>query len=290
MGKAIRSANHHYIPRGILRRFCFDEERLYYVTKRRRPLIVEERSVDSVFKRRHLNTYPMEGGGKDYGLELFYAKFFDSRILEVVSIFERCVEGGACLELTDEDLALFVQFFFNHMKISPDFHEPIVETVSQALFFEESIREYEELFTPLSEEERSRLYQPDIRKRIIDQSRVRTLRTLARQPKHILDILAGKSIVLARPARPNKQFIVASNPVVRFLNKTNATLYDDEIELWTTLTPHLAVALTNAFRSAKPLELDDRAVRKLNVALVRQSQSFGGATRGLVQSLAADRG
>lgn len=124
------SKDHHYVPQGILRRFCFSGETTYYLTKERYPdyyhakktkylLGVEERNIKSVFKRRHYNSYINANGQKDDFIERFFAKELDDYIPTWINIFETSLKNEAPPSWDEKLRDRFVQFFLQPLHQEP---------------------------------------------------------------------------------------------------------------------------------------------------------------------------
>lgn len=116
------SKDHHYVPQGILRRFCFEGETTYYLSKERFPDYyrakksrytagVEERNIKTVFKRRHYNSYIAEDGKKYDFIERFFAKELDDYIPRWINIFEASLANRTSPSWDSQLRDRFVQFF-----------------------------------------------------------------------------------------------------------------------------------------------------------------------------------
>lgn len=276
------SANHHFIPKAILRRFCFSGNQVYYFSKSSNRAIVEPRNIESIFKKRHLNSYTMEDGTKDDGLEQFFAYNFDARIGSVIDYAELCSKNEKVFSFSEDEILFLVQFIYNHIKRSPDFHQPIIDEISREDFFVQAVAEFETKYGVLSPEKHDNITSVESRKRIIDQSRVINL---SRQSTEILDRLAKMLPVMATPKSRKDQFIIGSNPVVRFSNSIGDNLDDDHVELWTTLTPRVAVGLVKHETSLMPLRLDRKDVVKINKEIEKHSNSIAAASKELLKKL-----
>ena len=281
MGNQI-SKVHHYVPQGILRNFCFQSETTWYLCRERFPGEPKDRNIGSIFCRRHFNSYQNDDGTKDDTLERFFGEEFDNFIPLWIKKFETALAAGKAAKLSVDERVRFVQFFYNHMKRSPDFIEPIVEKVTQKTFHPDSIRELEERVRPLTDDERLKFSSKKFQQKLAANSRVVNF---SNQSLKILETLNKMSIALARPARTNKQFIVGSNPVVRFEDYPSQRLGEKGVELWTTLTPTIAVGFVNSV-NVPVLELHDDHVRKMNWQLAKDSRAIASKSPKLLSSLA----
>ncbi len=274
---------HHFVPQAILRKFCFRGETLYYYYKGSPQKGVHERNITSVFMRKHLYSYSTKSGDRNTNLEIWFATFFDNHIKPLTEKWENMVVGKNPFSISDEDRHYFVRFLYNLMKRTPDFHQPFFEKNMTEEEFEEALREAEGNYGPISEQDRKQF--KENAKTENYKSKVR-VNVLAGQSSKILNLMESKGILLATPESKNKQFIVASNPVTNFLGKRNTDMWDPSYEVWVTLSPRLAVCLTQTSKESRTMALSDANVRKLNLRLAKQSRSFAGANRRLIESLA----
>ena len=276
------SKNHHYVPQGILRNFCFQNETTWYLSQDRFPCEPEDRNIGSIFRRRHFNSYQRDDGTKDDTLERFFGENFDNYVPFWLSRFEAAIASKQPVQLTDAERMRFVQFFYNHMKRSPDFIEPIVKEVTEKTFHPNSILELEKNVRPLTKTERQKFSSQKYQQRLAANSRVVNF---SRQSIGVLEKLNSMSLAIARPLRPQKQFIVGSYPVIRFENYPLQPLGDHGVELWTTLSPTVAVGFAHSV-SEPVLDLDDNQVRKLNTAIARKSRAIASKSPRLISSIA----
>ncbi|MDV4145255.1 DUF4238 domain-containing protein [Shimia sp. FJ5] len=276
------SKKHHYVPQGILRRFCFQNDTTWYLSRERFPGDPSPRNIGSIFCKRHFNSFQKEDGTKDDAVERFFGKEFDNYIPEWTAHLEVSQETNSPVAFGGAERRRFVQFFYNHMKRSPDFIEPIVAEATEETFAAESIEKLERQVRPLTDEERSKFQSTDFQRRVAGNSRVENF---SKQSVKILETINEMSIALATPARANKQFIVGSNPVARFEDYPRQHLSEPGVELWTTLTPRLAVGFVHS-SNVDNLRLSDHQVRKLNISIAKQSRAIASTSKELLASLA----
>ena len=280
------SANHHYVPQAILQNFCFEGESLFYYSKRRPELGVNLRNTASIFKKRHLNTYERLDGQKDSSLEDFFADHFDGQIGDLLETAQRHLSRNSMFSPSGDDFRFFVQFIYNHMFRTPEFHQPIVEESTTEKFFEGAIAEFEREHRKLSSEEAQNIRSEKSKKRIRDAGRVGGI---SRQSTKILNLMAEMKPVVASPANPKKRFVVTSNPVVRLTNCGGIRLDTDDIEFWTTLSPTVAIGLVRLPSARAPFRVLDHGVRHINLSLVNQSIAVAGQNERLIKSLINNR-
>lgn len=276
------SKNHHYIPKAILRRFCLSGNSILIASSKDGQFCVEKKNLDRAFQRFHLNSTQDSLGKRDDKLEKFFAHELDNYIPEWLKVFEAARTSGTIRFPTNKSRYRFIQFFYNHMRRSPEFIDPIVQQVSAEVLHENLAEEFERNVRSITPQARTLLRDESWRNRVIANSRVESV---SQQTASILDTLEGMTIVIAEPLREAKQFIVASNPVVRFEDFPLQPLGREGVELWTTLSPRIALGFVSKKRIARVLRLDDTQIRKLNLSLVRQSKLIAGTSRPLLFSL-----
>jgi len=277
-----RSKKHHYVAKGILKNFCIAGDMTLYASKNRNNGRVEQRNIGTIFTRRHYNSYTKADGSKDDTVERFFAYELDNLIPEWLSIFETSLKSNKIEFNSNAPRQRFVQFFYNHTKRSPDFIEPIVKEASSETFHEDFEKEFREKFGELTKDELAKLHDPSFREAVLSNSRVHNFGT---QTVKILDTLNSLKLFVATPQRKNKEFICGANPVARFGDHPFQKLGEKGVELWTTLTPKIAVGFANNDASHEVIAVEDQIVRKMNLTLVKQSSSIAGRSQKLLESL-----
>ena len=253
-----------------------------YASKNRNNGRVEQRNIGTIFTRRHYNSYTKADGTKDDTVERFFAYELDNFIPEWLSVFEASLKSGKIEFSSSASRRRFVQFFYNHMKRSPDFIEPIVEEASLETFREDFEKDLIEEFGELTEYDLEKLHDPSFREAVLSNSRVHNF---GAQAEKILETLNSLKLVVATPQRNNKAFICGANPVARFEDYPFQKLGEKGVELWATLTPKIAVGFANNDASHKVIAVEDKVVRKMNLTLAKQSSSIAGNSQKLLESL-----
>lgn len=277
------SKKHHYVPQAILRNFTVSGSATHYLSIHSKSKAPALRNIGRIFYRRHYNSATLEDGSKNDIVEKFFAYEFDNFIPEWTEAFKRTLETGQLRFSTSDSRKRFIQFFYNHMKRSPDFIEPIVSSVAPEVFNEQTVENYEKDYGPITEHERSLFRDPKWQEKVIGNSRVMNF---GQQTDGILNRLVGLDICVATPASENKQFIIASNPVVRFENHVSQALGTEGVELWTTFTPRIAVGFVNSQLPIGLLTINNDEVRKFNTSAAKQSSAIASGSKPLLESLA----
>lgn len=259
---------------------------MYYYSKNSPDKGIQERNKLSVFKKRHMNTLVRPDSSKDDSLEKWYADNFDDPFASLVDRYESIMRVNQFPEPSQHERDFIVQFFYNHMKRTPDFHWSFgLENVLDGALAE-SLSEFERKFRNLTRAELERVRTSAFRDRIKNNVRVQIL---SQQPAAILDRMAEFGFAIAVPQRTNKSFIISSQPVVRFTNDSNNDLNTGDVELWTAVTPRVAFGLLSRIKKNSFIMLPDRQVRHINVELFKQSVAIGSQSYDLLNSLISRR-
>lgn len=280
------SANHHYVPQGILRNFCFEGESIYYFSRHSKDRDIERRNIKSIFKKRQLNSKLNADGTTSDHLEKFFSKNFDDKIVDFVAHFQhvRVSDSPAFVSMTQH--RFFVQCLYNLMKRTPEFHEPPAISVELERIIPAAIEDFLREVRPLTQEEIQTILSDEAKKRITQNARVDVL---ARQAPEILNLLAKRKVCFAYPRSERKSFIIASQPVVRLTNNRDSNLHTGDVELWVPLTPKFAAGLLTLRNHANVFELSDNAVRHFNMAIAQGSSAIASHSEVLLKSLIAPR-
>ncbi|SEJ90896.1 Protein of unknown function [Cribrihabitans marinus] len=240
------------------------------------------RNIERIFCRRHYNSITSGDGETDDTVEKFFAYELDNYVPKWATVFDMAAKTGVLNFPKIASRDRFVQFFYNHIKRGPDFLKPIVQSASDEVFHAGIEAELETKFRRLSDVEKKLLSEEKFREKVKTNSRVHNL---GKQAESILNRLVSMRIIVAKPLREAKQFIVASKPVVRFEEYPLQELGEPGVELWTTFSPKLAIGFGRSDADSDCLLLDDSLVRKLNCQLAKQSTAIAARSERLVDSL-----
>lgn len=277
-----KSKRHHFIPQTILKEFCVSGRSTFYVSKNADSRVPQKRNIVTIFCRRHYNSFLEMNGEKNDVVEKFFAYRLDNYVPEWSAVFKSAIKDGKLEFANQASRFLFIQFFFNHIKRGPDFIEPIVQKASADIFHPNLESELNAEGFELTEVDKLLLEDEDFRETVISNSRVHNF---SRQSEGILDRLASMGIYVATPMRSTKEFIVASQPVVRFEDYPFQQLGEPGVELWTTFSPRIAVGFAAPGAGSNCLQFDDTLVRKLNHQLTKQSTAIAARSERLLNSL-----
>jgi hypothetical protein len=275
------SAKHHYVPKAILRNFRVQGDSVLYATREKpKPTL---RNIDSIFRRIRYNSVQKKDGSHDDTVERFFAEELDNYIPDWVTQFSAVKSAGSIKFQKTASRGRFIQFFYNHMKRTPDFIEPIAASVAEEVFARDLVNEFEAKNGPMTQEGINLLEDEAFRARTLANVRVTNF---SQQSEKIMSTLANLRIVVAVPSNLKKTFVVGSQPVARFEDYPFQPLGEKGVELWTSLAPKLAVGFVASRLEDGPISLNDLAVRKLNIAFARNSRAIAGTSGKLILSLA----
>lgn len=176
----------------------------------------------------------------------------------------------------------FCTIFYNHAIRNPDFVEPLIEKVKAETFEGNFIERFEKKHRPITDSERALLKSSDFQEQATLNTRVENF---SRQSEMVLNRLSSMTVALATPSRECKQFIVGSQPVVRFENYPRQELGKLGVEQWTSLTPKLAVGFVRC-EGTPILSLTDNQVRQFNFSIAKSSSAIASKSPKLLSSLA----
>lgn len=259
-----KSKKHHYIPKGILRNFCFASDSIWFFNKDKAAEGVKRRNIDNVFYAHHLNSIWLQQGQKwerDVSVEDFFSNEIDNEIPEMVRVLERFMGDRPLDTLQADERRQITQFFYNHMLRTPEVSQKNVEKVLYGQNYGSNQKR--------------------------DQKFEDTARSIAagHQNTKVLNELFSLKLAIAKPENPKKQFIVSSNPVIRICEPGKSNILDHSVQLWAALTPKLAVGLISGETGFVRAKLSTRQVSAWNKSWAGQSSCFAAQSKELVQSL-----
>ncbi|MGH6910604.1 MAG: DUF4238 domain-containing protein [Phenylobacterium sp.] len=274
---------HHFVPRMLQKHFV-DREGWLYAARRCNPTPEIFRGrPDTLFFERHLYSEIEEDGrrvprteGRLAGLEDLAAGLFE-RILTAA-------RAGRPPDLTSDDLDLWYLFLTIQWKRAPDMRNSQEGQAMADDVFRSTIDRARAHF-PHQSDEIDRLSTPGQRARLIHNARLSALGVT----EGVLDALRSRGMAVLRVAQPNKQFVLASRPVVKLTSPGKTHLRHPECETWLAIAPDVAVGLgLGAGRvSLHPVSAEN--VRHINLAVASQSSMIASASPPLIRSLLRPR-
>lgn len=278
-----RSKWHHYVPQGVLSKFCYSGSKLYYYSKNRCSEGVDSRDIEKKFRKRHYYSVTTPTGQKSDILEREFLQVLDSKFVEFVTQFSVAFSAGKLPVIDVPTRGFLQQFLYYYAKRNPDFERQSgIYPDSPVEEVKKTLSSFEKAFGEIDRLEFARLTEPKKADEIFQFARVASL---ARSSPEVNERLGRMSVHFAI-APNNKQFVIGSNPVVRLENQKNAVLGDGFVELWTPILPRVMLGFAGPNAGFDEfIHIPTEEVRKVNVQMFKQSTEVGGASRRLIQSL-----
>jgi len=279
-----RSKEHHYVPKGILKHFCYrvqgKNRKIWYVDKSKSGGI-ESKDIKNVFKKRHYYTVTDYDGNRDDSFETEFLQKLDDQIAAFIDLIQSLISDADQIDVdvpTTEFVRQFIEFY---TKRNPDFVKEIPAVKDTKAEILKSVENLRSQAKDISEDEVEKMLTPTKIREIGDFARVAALVKSSPKSKAAL----GKLEVYFALAPQKKQFVVGSNPVIIAKNKADAKL-GDGVELWSPLTPTFAVGLVEGIGvNGNVIRLSARIVREWNLFIVERSTEVGSKSKSLLGSL-----
>ena len=283
------SKRHHTIAKGILKNFCYSENKFWYYSKKRRDEGVCSRDIERKFVRRNYYSIIDRFGVFDDRLEADLLQRLDCRFSEIVAGIDKSIEKCIALRV-DEETERFVKcFLYYHLKRSPDFNEAVFSKLDPERIIGQALEEYQRVVGPIPEAYLKRLSSDSAISDVINHARVRQTGKLSGL---IMSRIAGMQLALAI-APEGTQFVIGSCATVRLEDVRPAELGDGNVEMWSPVTKKLMIGVYG--KAALPLtrvaklRLTKGQVRVINQQIFRLSTEVASASDALLQSLVTSK-
>lgn len=275
-------SNHHTIPKFYLKNFCNEAGQVYFYDKKSasNSKKISARNPRSIFQRKHHNSFLHDDGSYDESLEsgfskhdtiasIFYKKIISQLENDEVPVFDAHTRN----QFDRYNIFLFMR--------QPEIIDPIIGS-NPVSIFTSSIESYEEKTgQKLSPEEIS-----DAKYHLkADQLHaVQVQRGQVREGP--LRALAAKRLMFCRIENPKKSFIIGSQLFVRFGGDRD--LRTAETCLFAPMSSKLAFVYVPPNETREIYDIvDPQDVRRLNIAIAKQSRMFAASSEALVRSIAS---
>ena len=103
---------HHYVPQGVLSKFCYSGSKFYYFSKNRPAEGVASRDIEKKFRKRHYYSVTIANGKKSDALERNFLQVLDSRFVEFTTSFQDSVNIRKPQKIDSETREFIQQFFY----------------------------------------------------------------------------------------------------------------------------------------------------------------------------------
>ena len=185
-------------------------------------------------------------------------------------------------ELSPDEKDIWDVFFLIQSFRTPDVIDPIVNKYPD--WIPEFISDYEKEHGPPTKEEIKKANDPKEIDRIKYNLRATTVRRLTSESK-IFQILQGRGLIIGVIRKPNKSFIIGSNPTARLYQQ----LSDPEAEWHLPIAHDITVTHHGSYDREKENLAEitgDHTIRKINEIICKRSSLIAGRSCKLIASLA----
>lgn len=276
---------HHYVPQMILNGFTDANGWLYWCRHRDAPALVRRARPAELFHKNHLYSTLSESGIKEPVMERALAAL-ESEAVSVVQAILGAARHGHVPVLTEEQKQIWYMFFLMQWRRTPE-NQRSCTSDSEANLMIGEILDKLRIAAPHRMDEIADFDTPEARQRIIRNVRVQSLLGFR---ANVMDVLERRGIGIVRIARPNKQFIVGSRPVVKLTSPNRTDLNDIKVEMWLPIAADVAVGVGQGDGGITLFHTEnDAPVRQLNLAIASQSSTIAAGSAALVRSIANPR-
>ena len=290
MGKSNnRPTLHHYVPRMLLKEFTDNYNKLHFCFLRSsegsviKPCkrIIKSAHPKKLFAQNELYTQHGDHNEKDVSVEKSLAKL-EARAALVIRKIINAARTGGLPKLTPREKDIWDAFFLIQSLRTPDFINPIVNEYPD--WIPEIIDEYQREYGLPTEEEIKKVNDPKEIDRTKRNLRATTPIRLTTESK-IFQIIQSRGLIVGIIRKPNKSFIIGSNPTARLYHK----LSDPEAEWHFPIAHDITVTHHSSFTREKENLVEitgDHTIRAINETIYKQSSLIAGRSCKLIASLA----
>ncbi len=268
-------ARHHFVPKAILRNFCFAGETTHYVSAHRKHPTAEQRNIETIFCKRHLNSFKRLDGTRDASLERFYSATLDDKISGVVAEVRSAIQKSGRVDLAPTTANFLRLFLYHHARRTPE-AAGLTDSDLREFVQEQFPSMREKAASMFGEDAASYFFSDESSGRLMEIARSSRAQVRMKEYGSALDAIQSMSVVFAIPRGQFGRFVVTSNPVLRLTNDGNTNLVHGDVELWTTLAPDFALGLCKTEVLGGLIYLADDAVHHINQNLSGQSTALAG--------------
>lgn len=234
----------------------------------------------NAFVHKDLNTLELKDGSKHVGLERWYSELEG----EVAPIIEKIIErarAGRVPGLSDGERDVWDNFVYHQQKRAPDIFARLQLVQEFEKDLPARVAEYEREVRPLTELERTEIFSPEGKKRMIQHASV-TAR--GRGSEEVIATFAALGIAVAVIKSPKKSFILGDHPQARM--GPDGRLGHPAVELWMPIAPDVAVSPWGPPNEEKLIGINSDHVRRVNDVIFKYSNIAASRSDRLLRSLA----
>lgn len=266
----------------LLKRFVDDAGKLYAVGKQP-PRQVFSASPENLFVEGNLYTQIDDDGNRDISAEENFAKLernADPVIGKIVCAARARQKPG----LTSSEKKIWDEFLCRQWIRVPQ----IRDDLEMEDIYQDTLREAEGIFGPLTEKARNNLDQKkeEIKKTAWVQATVLPVAS----GSEVMDALALKGLAIAVIRNPKKSFVIGSLPVIKITPSGHTHLADPKVEALLPIAHDIIVTPGHPSGNEEIIDMTVTPhIRSINRCMFEQSDWTVGRSRDLVESLARPR-
>ncbi len=269
----------------ILKRFTNDRGKLHYFDKRVPGGEIGETSPKNLFVEKHLYSEILPDGSKDPTLEQELSSL-ETRAEEVVDKIVATAKAGNAPRLTLAEKKTWDTFLGMQLKRLPHIYDKHMTPDAFGESLDESIREYEEIIRPLTGRERDSFNDPEVRKRLMQNTRVGAIRG---PMDLVMGELGRRGLGTIVCAETKRSFVIGSNPVSKLTLPGRAHLSDPTTEVWFPIAADVAVTPWGEKGRSILREAAREHVRHINLVTFKESDLVASRSEELIRSLKSPR-
>lgn len=261
------SKNHHFIPQGVLKHFCFEGSSLLRFDCDRPALGIHQRNKNKSFQSFHSNSFETQDGRRNDAAESWLDQNVDNKIAPLIEKLRGELQSNGNTELVPKDRELLARYLCSSFSRKPSIRSEIFRNFDLDAIVD-SVFEKLDLSRSAYEQENGDSSNP------VSYGDALIALLPAVEVDEVLDKLKKWSLIIARPAVDFDQFVIGDALPIR-LERPIADRGESGSEIWTTLAPDLAVCF---FEHGSPLteqcyfiEIGTKEVRELNQYIIEES-------------------
>lgn len=274
---------HHYVPEMLQKRFVDAQGWLHVHNRAKADGAIYKGRPAEIFHERHLYSEVSVDGIRDPAKELALSRLEHAadRVIEKIVTAAR---SDREIVLSSREREVWYEFLAIQWKRVPDLHLTVTTDEEANALFEDVIKRARAELPHLIQEIDA-LDTAEERARMIRNARLGALGTTP----SIQSALRTRGLAIAKIRRPDKQFVLASQPVVRLTAPGQTDLRDPGCELWLPVARDVAIGLGRGAGRVDVFDVEPSQIRQVNLAAAAQSTILAGGSRALVASLGSPR-
>ena len=277
---------HHYIAQMHSKRFANSGGILHVFDKRFPKKGIQKRTPKNLFVERDFYSQVDDKGTKDVSVETEFLARLESEASPVIERIVSAARRGNPPDLSPVEKDILIKFFFIQFSRVPDTLDRATDEVRQMVLAKIGFAGQSR---PLNNLELSVQNSSETMKRHLMNGRIQNLQMSP--SREVSDLFAKLRIVVAviGDPKPERSFIIGSNPVVKLSHPERSHLSDPSVEVWLPLASDVAVFPCPG-ESDKVISANDRHIRAINKSVFQQSTVIAGYSRELIDSLLGEEG